>query len=82
MQGGLSDGTGPGELAVTATGTSPSSKPTATSRPANQNQTQPQQPPESPTARLVYGTQWTQDDIMIVLLALQAVLLVFVTIRS
>ncbi|ELY81004.1 hypothetical protein [Natrinema gari] len=80
MQGGLSDGTGPGELAVTATGTS--SKPTAASRPANQNQTQPQQPPKSPTARLVYGTRWTQDDITIALLALQAVLLVFVTIRS
>lgn len=76
MQGGLSDGTEPGELAV-ATTTSAS---TASSSP--ENQTQPQQPPESPTARLVYGTQWTQDDIMIGLLALQAVLLVFVTIRS
>ncbi|QCS43414.1 hypothetical protein [Natrinema versiforme] len=76
MQGGLSDGTEPGELAMT-TATSAS---TATSSPENQNQ--PQQPPESPTARLVYGTQWTQDDIMIGLLALQAVLLVFVTIRS
>ncbi|ELZ07340.1 hypothetical protein [Natrialba aegyptia] len=71
MQGGLSDGTEPGELAVTATTTSSPS-----------NQTQPQEPPESPTARLVYGTRWTQDDIMIALLALQAVLLVFVTIRS
>ncbi|ELY63580.1 hypothetical protein [Natrinema versiforme] len=55
-----------------------SSEATATSRPENQSQ----QPPESPIARLVYGTQWTQDDIMIGLLALQAVLLVFVTIRS
>ncbi|ELY99475.1 hypothetical protein [Natrialba asiatica] len=76
MQGGLSDGTEPGEIAVTTT--TMSSEATATSRPANQSQ----QPPESPTARLVYGTQWTQDDIMIGLLALQAVLLVFVTIRS
>ncbi|MFA9501557.1 hypothetical protein ACERIM_02125 [Natrinema sp. H-ect1] len=79
MQGGLSEGTGPGEVAVTTT-TSSEATATTTSRPANQNQ--PQQPPESPTARLVYGTQWTQDDIMIGLLALQAVLLVFVTIRS
>ncbi|WMT08966.1 hypothetical protein NP511_04875 [Natrinema thermotolerans] len=62
------------------TTTSSEATATTTSRPANQNQ--PQQPPESPTARLVYGTQWTQDDIMIGLLALQAVLLVFVTIRS
>ena len=69
MQGGLSDGTGPGELAVTTT-SSPS------------NQSQSQQPPASPTERLVYGTQWTQDDIMIALLALQVVLLVFVTIRA
>ncbi|OLZ39868.1 hypothetical protein A6E15_02220 [Natrinema saccharevitans] len=80
MQGGLSEGTEPGELAVTATGTSSEPTATTTSSPANQNQSQ--QPPESPTARLVYGTQWTQDDIMIALLALQVVLLVFVTIRS
>jgi hypothetical protein len=79
MQGGLSESTGPGELAVTAT--TMSSGPTATDSSLS-TQTQPQQPPESPTARLVYGTQWTQDDIMIALLALQAVLLVFVTIRS
>jgi len=79
MQGGLSESTGPGELAVTATTTS--SEPTATAS-SPSNQAQPQQPPESPTARLVYGTQWTQDDIIIALLALQAVLLVFVTIRS
>nr|WP_239642020.1 hypothetical protein [Natrinema versiforme] len=60
--------------------TTASSSASTTSSPANQSQSQ--QPPESPTARLVYGTQWTQDDIMIGLLALQAVLLVFVTIRS
>ncbi|MFA9415175.1 hypothetical protein [Natrinema sp. HArc-T2] len=45
-------------------------------------QSDSQQPPASPTERLVYGTQWTQDDIMIGLLALQVVLLVFVTIRA
>ncbi|DAC85272.1 hypothetical protein [Natrinema versiforme] len=77
MQGGLSEGTGPGELAVTATTTSSESTAT-TSSPSNQSQ----QPPESPTAQLVYGTQYTQDDIIIGLLALQVVLLVFVTIRS
>ncbi|WP_254763355.1 hypothetical protein [Natrinema marinum] len=64
MQGGLSDGTGPGEVAVTAT---------TTSTPAT---------PSSPTEQLVAGTQWTQDDLMIALLALQVVLLVFVTIRA
>ena len=73
MQGGLSDGTGPGEVAVTAT----TSSTTAASSP-----NQLQQPPASPTERLVYGTQWTQEDIMISLLALQVVLLVFVTIRA
>ena len=73
MQGGLSDGTGPGEVAVTAT----TSSTTVTSSP-----NQPQQPPASPTERLVYGTQWTQDDLMVGLLALQVVLLVFVTIRA
>ncbi|QFU83390.1 hypothetical protein [Natronorubrum aibiense] len=70
MQGGLSDGIGPGEVAATTT--------TTTSSPADNAQ----QPPASPTERLVYGTAWTQDDIMIALLTLQVVLLIFVTIRA